>query len=111
MKKAEVIRLVVVIVVAGLVSVFARNVLDTSEQKLLAENQGDLGQDAGFLSKYTQYYQVDEAHANTNFFRWQSGTGTVWVMRTSKTGNVTTWEKSTGTWAGRTNLTYEAIND
>ena len=111
MRKSEIVRMIVVLVVAIVAGVFARNVLDTGEQNLLATNTGDLGADAGFLSKYTQYYQVDEAHANTNFFRWQSGAGTVWVMRTAKSGNVTTWEKATGTWANRTNLTYEAIND
>jgi hypothetical protein len=98
-----------VIVIVG--AAVARNVMDTTEQNLLATNKGDLGADAGFLSKYVQPYQIDEANTTNTYFRWQSGNDDVWVMRISVSGTVTTWEKATGAWTNRTSLTYEAIND
>ena len=111
MKKEVIVGMVIGMLLVGAGMMFARNVMDTGEQKLLATNKGDLGADAGFLSKYVQPYQIDEAHANTNFFRWQSGNGNVWVVRITTSGTVTTWEKGTGAWTNRTSLTYEAIND
>ena len=103
--------MIVVLALAVAAAVFARDVLDTDEQKLLATNKGNLGADAGFLSKYTQAYQIDEANSTNTYQRWQSGAGTVWIMKISVSGTVTTWEKATGTWANRASLTYEAIND
>lgn len=110
--KKVIIAMAVGMVLAGGGILLARNVMDTGEQKLLATNKGDLGADAGFLSKYVQPYQIDEAHANTNFFRWQSGdSATIWIVRVTTSGTVTTWEKGTGVWSNRTSVTYEAIND
>jgi hypothetical protein len=109
--KSLVVLVVGVAIISICAAVYARNVYDTNEQKLLATNKGNLGADAGFLSKYVQAYQIDAAHANTNFFRWQSGNGSVWVVRVTTSGTVTTWEKATGIWTNRTTLTYEPIND
>ena len=62
------------------------------------------------VNQNTPPYQVDEPDANTTYIRYEPLTTAQWIKKISKSGNITTIEKSFGLWTDRATLTYKAIN-
>ena len=104
---------IMIVMVLGIITLtaYALQVDNTDDMKKLYFNNLDHTTSAGLMMKYAQPYQVDDAGSDTYYYRWRSGTGTVLLMKVSKTGNVWTYEKATDTWANRTTATYSAINE
>lgn len=89
----------------------AVDVAETDNQQKFLKNNLTKSRDNGLISGSVSIYQIDEVNAATNFIRYASGSGLVFIKRITVAGTVTTIEKSTTNWTARVAATYVPIND
>ena len=112
MNKRKKIGLAVLVVFGGvLTGAIAYNLKDSDVLDQFLRGNTTYSDHDYLIAEELPPYEIDEFNSTTNFIRYASGSGSVYIKRITVHGTITRFEKTTDTWANRTNATYQAIND